>query len=54
MIVSKLNKGNVTVGLVDGKQVLNYERREPKRKEGKGADQTNSRFKRRETMMAAT
>ena len=54
MITSGSKKGNTTMGLVGGKQVSKYERREPKRKEGRGADRTDLRFERQETMMAAT
>ena len=54
MIASGSKKEKSTMGLVGDKQVSNYERREPERKEGSGADQTDSRFERQETMMAAT
>ena len=47
MIASGSKKENTTMGLVGGKQVLNEERKEPKRKEGREADQMDLRFKRR-------
>ena len=54
MIALGSKKENATMRLVGDEQVSNYERREPERKEGRGADRTDSRFERRETMMAAT
>ena len=53
MIASVSKKGNATKGSVGYKQASNDER-EPKRKDGMGADQTYSRRGTGEMMMAAT